>query len=231
MPPSPALRLAGRLDRLAGGSAGLAGSFVRLGLLFLGTHLAADHLDDAILALFEALRGLAELHLSGPAMGAAAALGMVPGRLLLWRGLALAPAAAALALAVELETVALLWSTVAFVPRDAPATWAHWRRALGLRAVVRPLVLLGVVLAGAWSLGMAIEDALPPGAWAQAAGVLVAGGVLLRHGLDLLRRCGGALDPAPPLWAGAAAAVLLAPVGALAWREGVPVGGLLGGIA
>lgn len=227
LPHSRLRRLWSLTDRLAGGSAGLGAGLVRLGLLLLGAHLAADHLDDAVLVAFESAEQLATRHLEGPALGAAAALGLAPGRLLVWQDLPLGALAAWTALAVELGTVFVLWSSVVLVPNAREASWTRWRAALGLRAVARPAALAGIVLAGCWSLSMAVEDMLPPSPLARSAGVLLGGAVLLRHGLDLLRRCVVALEPRPPPLAGGLEALLLAPLTVLAWREGVPVWGAL----
>lgn len=227
VPRSRLRRLLGLTDRLAGGTAGLGAGLVRLGLLLLGSHLAADHLDDVVLGVFGAAEQLATRHLEGPALGAAAALGLAPGRLLVWQGLPLGALATWAALVVELATVLVLWSGVVLVPDARDASWARWRAALGLRAVVRPVALTGIVLAGCWSLAMAVEDVLPPSPLARAAGVLLGGAVLLRHGLELLRRCVVALEPEPRPLAGGLEALALAPLTVLAWREGVPVWGAL----
>jgi len=210
-----------KTDAAAGGLARLATTLGQCALVVLGVHLAADNLDDRVLVGLTAAVELAERLLAGTG-----------GRLLAGaegtlEGLPLPALAACSALAVETAAVGLLCGAFLLTPRQARPSWCAWRRALGVRAVVVPVVLSGVLLAGAWSLAMSVEDVLPASPVAPWAAGLVALAALLRFGEPAWSRAVAALEPPQRFTEGLAAALVLAPVGLLAWMYGVPLWGLL----
>ena len=225
--PQRILRGLAASDRLAGGLARLATTWGQLALVALGTHLAADTLDDAFAAGLALLQQQADAHLSGPLGGLAEALGYPYVTFFLWDSLPTAAVAAWAALSVELTTTALLCGAFILTPRQAPLSWAAWRQARCIHALLLPPALLGVVLAGSWSLAMAAEDLLPPSPIAAWAAGALGIATLLRFGLPALARAIAALDPEPPWRRGLLAAPFLSTIGGLAWLHGVPVWGWL----
>lgn len=111
----------------------------QVALVVLGTHLAADRMDDDLGRL------LAGLPLAWPdpqtpiVAGAWMALGME--------------------LAVALWALLALARTAETDVRDG----REWARRLSVHNVVGPLFWLPVSLAGSWVIAMAVEDALPAG--------------------------------------------------------------------
>jgi uncharacterized membrane protein len=199
-------------DRAAGGLARVATTLGQVALVCLGVHLAADQLDDRVLALLQAGQGLLDAHLAVPLGRAAAAVGLDQGHVAVWELIPVAVVATWIALAMEL----------------GPAlSWAAWRQALSLHAVVLPLALAGVLVAGSWSMAMAAEDLLPAHASARIAGGLLGLAVLLRFGLPAWGRAVGALERSGRLRRDLLTAAAIAPVGLLAWMHGVPLWGWL----
>lgn len=217
---SLAWRTAAGLDRMAASVARAATGIGQVGLVALGVHLAADRLDDRLLSLLQALGQALDRHLAPPLMGLAERLGWPSDALWFWTDAPWPTAAAGGALLAELCALLLLVGAFLLVDRDARWSWRGWWAARSIHAVVAPLTLAGAVAAGAWSLGMAVEDAVG-GSAGQALAIGLAALVLLRFGLPALRRGVAGLTPAPPLH-GVRAAVVLLPIGLLAWREGTP---------
>src|SRR5204862_3514502 len=106
----------------------------QIALVFLGVHLAADQLDDRI------ARGLAAI---------------------VWFDVDLVVPAAWLALFVELAADVLFAGAILLTEPQRRPTFRAWRRVRSVEAVVLPLSLAGVILAGGWSLAMGIEDLIP----------------------------------------------------------------------
>ncbi|MCK6506416.1 hypothetical protein L6R53_24090 [Myxococcota bacterium] len=220
-------------DRAAGGLARGLATAGQCALVVLGVHLAADNLDDRVLALLTAAQGLADQHLAEPLQTARAWLGRPPGAPP-WDALPLAPLAATAALLVELLATALLWGGFLLSPRAPALDLRRYRAALSPRAIVLPLCLSGVLLAGAWSLSMALEDLLPAGPASRPAAALVGLATLARFGWPAWARTVACLEPPRRRAEGLPSALVLAPVGLLAWLHGVPIWGplaalLLGG--
>ena len=213
-------------DRAAGAVASAATTLGQLALVALGVHLAADQLDDRLVeAALWTQSGLDAL--LGPALDAAAgALDTTPDGWRLWERVPVVPVAVSAALLVEVAALALLSAGFLLTPRGPRLSWRAWRAAASVGAVVVPLALSGVLLAGAWSMAMGAEDLLPRSVLARPAAAALGGVVTLRFGWPAWRRSVAALDPDPPWHAGWRSALVLAPVGALAWTHGVPLWGL-----
>lgn len=202
-------RVLARSDDVALGVARLATTLGQCALVALGVHLAADNLDDRLLALLvraqealpEVLRPGGELPLPSLAAGAA--------------------------LLVEAAATLLLWDGFVLSPRAPVLSWGAFRRAACVRALVLPAALAGVLAAGAWSLAMALEDLLPAGPLSPWSAGLVGLAALLRFGGPAWVRAVASLEP-PRRWSvGLPSALVLAPVGALAWIHGLPLWGWL----
>lgn len=175
----------------------------QLALVVLGVHLAADRLDDA-LAGWLASSGIPWPEPEQPLMVGT------------WA-------------AVLLELGVVAWATVTLFrasapPVDGPRAWA---RRWSVHGVVAPLFWAPTALAGAWVIGMAVEDGVAP-LWADAAAPLAiaaAGLVGLRLGLTgLLRVVAGTPVPVRR-WEGLLAAPPVLLVAGLAIRHGLPIWG------
>jgi hypothetical protein len=221
------MRVLAASDRFAGGVAQAASTLAQMALVALGVHLAADTVDDRVLDLLMGGQAWADAHLTGLHAAAAEQLGMAWDTFVWWPAIPVAPISAGLALVLELAADALLVGTFLLTPREAALEWGRYKRALGVRAVVVPLALSGVLVAGAWSLAMAAEDALPGSAVAPWAAGLLGLVALLRMGVPAWTRAVAALDP-PRRWhEGLAPALVILPVGLLAWAHGAPIWGWL----
>lgn len=219
--------LLAKSDALAGGVASVATTLGQCALVALGVHLAADNLDDRVLSGLTALQTQADQHLAEPFGRLAAFVGQDSSAFLFWDGLPLGVGSAWIALCVEAVATVLLWGSFVLTARRVSWSWPRFKRALSVQAVVLPAALAGVLLAGTWSLAMGVEDVLPAHRITPWAAGLVALAALLRFGWPAWSRAVVALEP-PPRWTrGAAAALVLVPVGALAWVHGVPLWGLL----
>lgn len=214
-------------DRAAGSVARAATTLGQLALVALGVHLAADHLDDHLVtAILAAQAGLDSL-LAGPAQQVADAIGWAPESLQLWDRVPVVPVAAGAALVAELAADTLLAASFLLTQRDPVVRWQDWRASLSVHAMVLPVVLAGVLVAGAWSMSMAVEDLLPLSPLSRPAGAMLGLVVLARFGLPAWKRAVAALEPGSPAWTGVLTATLLVPMGGLAWVHGVPIWGLL----
>ncbi len=214
-------------DRAAGGLARIATTLGQAALVCLGVHLAADQLDDRVFAGLTGLQGLADSHLAGSLGALAEALGQPTERFLFWDGLPLAAASAWAALAVELLAIALLCASFLLTSRQPQLSWARWRGAFSVQAVVLPLTLAGTLLAGAWSLSMATEDLLPSSPVAPWAAGVLALAAFLRFGWPAWARAVSSLERSGRLRLELLGALVLAPVGLLAWMHGLPIWGWL----
>jgi len=210
-------------DRTAGGIARLSTTLGQIALVLLGVHLVGDQLDDL---LFVALSGVVDA-LEGPAARVMASLNRPHGTTPLLSNLPLTAAAVWGALCVEVAASAALIAAFVLSTRRPSLSWADYRSALCVHAVVMPLSLAGVLLAGCWSMAMATEDLLPLSTLAPWAAGLLALAVGARFGLPAWIRAIGALSEAKSWRQGALLSLLLLPIGALAWRHGVPVWGWL----
>ncbi len=210
-------------DRAAGGIARLSTTLGQIALVILGVHLVGDQLDDLLLG---AMSGAVEA-LDGPLSRLTAALDRPHGTTPRLSDLPLTTAAAWGALCVELAASAALSAAFVLSSRRPELSWASLRGALCVHAVVMPLALAGVLLAGCWSMAMAAEDLLPVSDIAPWAAGILAAAVGGRFGLPAWLRALGALSPATSWRQGLWLSELLLPVGVLAWRHGVPVWGWL----
>ncbi len=224
-------RLLGRLlrgsDRAAGGLARVSATLGQVALVCLGVHLAADQLDDRALAGLTALQGWLDTTLAGPLGGAAESMGMGFDALLFWDGLPLSTMSAWLALVVELLAAALLCSSFLLTGRKPTLSWSAWRSALSIHALVLPITLAGVLLAGSWSMAMAAEDLMPVHVASRWAAGLLGLAVLLRFGLPAWGRAVAVLERSGKPRRDLLVALVMTPVGLLAWMHGVPIWGWL----
>lgn len=175
----------------------------QLALVVLGVHLAADRLDDALAGW------LAASPIPWPEPEQPLTLGT-------WA-------------AVGLELAGVAWATLTLFRASAPpvAGAREWVRRGSVHTWLAPLFWAPTALAGAWVLGMAVEDAVA--AWAPAAaapcGWVAAGLVAWRLGLTGLLRVVVA-TPVPVRRAeGAWAAAPILLLTAFAVRFGLPVWG------
>ena len=224
-------RLLGRLlkggDRAAGGLARVATTIGQIALVCLGVHLAADQLDDRTLTGLTALQGWLDSSLAGPLGSAAEALGQDFDAFLLWDKLPLATMSAWLALVVELLAAALLCASFLLTGRSPKLSWKAWRQAMSVHAVVLPVTLAGVMLAGSWSMAMATEDLMPVHLASRVAAGLLGLAVLLRFGLPAWGRAVAVLERSGKPRRDLLVALVITPVGLLAWMHGVPLWGWL----
>jgi hypothetical protein len=221
------MRVLAASDRLAGGVAKAAATLAQMALVALGVHLAADTVDDRVLELLLGCQSWADAHLTGAHVAVAEKLGMAWDTLVWWPSVPVAPISAGLALVLELAADALLVATFLLTPRGASLEWSRYKRALSVRAIVTPIALAGVLVAGAWSLAMAAEDLLPHSPVAPWAAGLLGLAALVRMGAPAWSRAVAALDP-PKRWTdGLAPALVMLPVGLLAWAHGAPIWGWL----
>lgn len=175
----------------------------QLALVILGVHLAADRLDDLV----------------------ASAVGWIPvSEESDW---AQVPAAW-VALAVELVVIARAATLLALTEATPTLRLGDWRDLRSVDGLVAPVFWVAVAGAGAWSLGMAVEDTLAAytstdaGRWV---GLAVAIAVVLRLGLPGLLRVIGGLR-GPRRWTdGLVWAPALAGVAIVAVRHGWPIWG------
>jgi len=214
-------------DRAAGGLARVATTLGQIAMVCLGVHLAADQLDDRLLVLLTAAVDQIDTAMADPLGRAAMAVGLERGDVALWTRIPVAAASAWAALVVELLAAVVLCGSFLLTPRRPALSWNAWRAALSIHAVVLPLSLAGVLVAGSWSMAMAAEDLLPSSVVAQVAAGLLGLAVLLRFGLPAWTRAVGALERSGRARRDLLAALTIAPVGLLAWMHGVPLWGWL----
>ena len=175
----------------------------QLAVLILGIHLAADQLDDHLLGLI----ATAPINWPDPEMPIAVAV---------WSALAL-------------ELLVVTWAAIALWRSllAEPISRDNWRQTITIASFVGPLFWVPVSLAGAWVVGMAVEDVLF--AWipdfAFHIGWIVAGLVAWRlalTGLIRLVRC----RPARKRWSeGLGWAPALLGFAVLAVLYGLPIWG------
>ena len=214
-------------DKAAGGLAWFAATLGQIALVCLGVHLAADQLDDRLMGWLSTGQRFLDENL-GELLGSAGdTLGLGHDAMTVWTRIPLATISAWTALVVELGACGILCAAFLLTSRKPKLSWTRWRQALSIHAVVMPLTLAGVLIAGSWSMAMAAEDLLPASPitiWA-AAGLGLA--VLLRFGLPTWGRAVGALEASGKARRDLLTALLLAPIGLLAWMHGVPFWGWL----
>jgi hypothetical protein len=186
-------------DRAAAWIARNASTLGQVALVCLGVHLASDRLDDLI------ARGMTALAAR-------------------WIDANFVVPAAWVALGVELAADVLFAGAILLTDAKRRPSFRAWRRVRSVESVVLPFSLAGVLLAGGWSLAIGIED-LIPGARIGAAALAIA--ALLRFGWPAWSRAVSHLER-PSRWTrGLAPALVLAPIGWLAWTHGVPIWGWL----
>lgn len=179
------MRLLGKLDASLAVTRPLWLWFGQVALVVLGTHLAADRMDDALGLL------AAGLPIPWPDPNTPFVVGQ-------WAG-------------VVLEVAILVWAVRALfrTPENELKHPREWAGRFSVHNLVAPLFWLPVSLAGSWSIAMAVEDALPihPAstafAWGLAAIVALRLGVsavwLLLHSPPPPKRRVEGLLFAPPL--------------------------------
>ena len=188
----------------------------QLALIGLGLHLAADHLDDQVYA---ALSALVE-RLAGPLE----TLGLAPAS-----PDDLLEPSAWIALALELLTLLHAFNCITLTPLTPNLSPRGYRDALSVHALVLPLYWAPTALAGAWVVGMSVEDALAPFAPTPARWLGVITSVLIawRLGLSGLARVIGGLSAPKSRLQGILWAPLLLTFAALAAWYGLPWRGVL----
>ncbi len=214
-------------DKAAGGLAFVAATLGQIALVCLGVHLAADQLDDQVMGWLSAGQQFLDVHLAELLGSAAETFGMGPDAMTVWTMVPTATIAAWTALIFELVACAILSASFLLTTRKPKLSWSRYRKALSIHALVLPLALTGVLLAGGWSMAMAAEDLLPASAitpWA-AGGLGVA--VLLRFGLPAWGRAVGSLEASGKRRRDLLAALVILPIGLLAWMHGLPFWGWL----
>lgn len=210
------LRVILRLDELLSSTRPAWVGLGQLGVTVLGLHLAADRLDDLLLAALGAL--------SGPVNGL-----LVQAGLSAIESGALVTPAAWLALITELLLVVYLFDGLTLTPQQAELSGRAYLRALSPHAVALPLFWAPASLAGAWAVGMAMEDltaALSPAAGAVV-GPLVGLTVAWRLSWTGWRRVVTGLTPPQSRAKGLLWAPPLLGLGALAFWYGLPLRGYL----
>ena len=186
-------------DRAAAWIAQNASTLGQVALVCLGVHLATDRLDDLI------ARGLTAI--AAP-----------------WIDANFVVAAAWVALLVELSADVMFAGAILLTGSKRRPSFRAWRRVRSVESVVLPFALAGVILAGGWSLAMGIEDLIPN---ARVGAAALAMAALLRFGWPAWSRAVSHLER-PRRWTrGLGSALVLAPVGWLAWTHGVPIWGWL----
>lgn len=177
----------------------------QLALIVLGVHLAADKFDDV---LHSALLASALPFESPDQAVAIAAWGAV---------------------GLELLVVGRAIAALALTAHAPTRTFAEWKRDWSVDAVVLPLFWFVCALAGAWVVGMAVEDALAPFAPAVAAPAMLLTTALIgwRLGVSGVLRVIGGLDAPKRRVDGLPWAPVLLGVTALAARHGLPIWGWL----
>lgn len=205
-----------RLDGLLASSRPAWVGLGQLGVAILGLHLAADRLDDLLVPLLEQGRGpLNALLASGGFTGVEESALLRP--------------AAWTALATELLLVVYLFDSITLSPQQAELSGRAWARALSPHAVALPLFWAPASLAGAWAVGMAIEDVLAPHSAPLAGGLGKLVGLLVAWRLSWTgwRRVVTGLTPPKHRWKGLLWAPPLLGLGGLAFWYGLPIRGFL----
>lgn len=133
--------------------------FGQVALVVLGTHQAADRMDDAL------GRGVGQIPIGWEDPQTAFVIGR-------WVG-------------VVLEMLITLWAvrTLFRTTDNDLKQWKDWRDRWSVHNLMAPLFWLPVSLAGSWSIAMALEDALPVHPASTGVAWTVAGLVALRLGL------------------------------------------------
>jgi len=142
----------------------------------------------------------------------------------IWFDANLVVPAAWVALLVELAADGMFAGAILLTDPKRRPTFRAWRRVRSVESAVLPFSLAGVIVAGGWSLAMGIEDLIPN---ARVGATALAVAALLRFGWPAWSRAVSHLER-PSRWTrGLAPALVLAPIGWLAWTHGVPIWGWL----
>jgi hypothetical protein len=215
-------------DHVAGQLAARLATFGQLALAGLGTHLAADRLDDHILAWLLPVRDTVAEYTVPWLIGAAKGFGWAEGTFIGWADWSLVPASASIALGVELLALLIFAEAILLTPLHRVPSPRDWWKARSIHALMLPAALGSALLAGGWSLAMAAEDLLPPSEVAPYAAGLLAFAVLVRFGWPAWARAVADLKESGPRRRGLKRSVVLAPLLTLIWLEALPVWGLPG---
>ena len=189
----------------------------QIGLAILGVHLAADRLDDHVLQLLlwfnEHVITVMALKLGTHAP--------MPDQL--------TGPASWTALGLELVLDVYLFNCLALTPHEPKLDWDSYKRKLSVEAVLVPLFWAPVALAGAWVVGMAVEDVLlsTNEHLALVLGWSVAALVAWRLAWTGWKRVVGGLAVPKKRWRGLPWAPALVLVGGLATWHGLPIWGWL----
>jgi hypothetical protein len=189
----------------------------QIGLAILGVHLAADRLDDHLLQMLLWLNDHA-ITVVALKLGTSAPMPDQFESPSMWA-----------ALGLELVLDVYLFNCLALTPQDPRLSWETFKRRLSVEAVLVPLFWAPVALAGAWVVGMAVEDTLMSlnEMAALALGWLVAALVAWRLAWTGWKRVVGGLAIPRKRWRGLPWAPALILVGVLATWHGLPIWGWL----
>lgn len=191
------------LDALIARTRPLWAGLGQLALIVLGVHLAADKVDDV---LYNAL-------LASPLPWESPDSAVIYAR---WG-----------AVILEFAVVARAIGAIALTSHAPTRTFAEWKRDWSVDAVVLPLFWFVCALAGAWVVGMVVEDAVATRipALATPASLLTTLIIGWRLGVSGVVRVIGGLDAPKRRGEGLLWAVPLLLVTALAARHGLPIWG------
>ncbi len=189
----------------------------QIGLAILGVHLAADRLDDHLLQMLLWLNDHA-ITVVALKLGTSAPMPDQFESPSMWA-----------ALGLELVLDVYLFNCLALTPQDPRLSWETFKRRLSVEAVLVPLFWAPVALAGAWVVGMAVEDTLMSlnEMAALALGWWVAALVAWRLAWTGWKRVVGGLAIPRKRWRGLPWAPALILVGVLATWHGLPIWGWL----
>ena len=198
------LRFVTGLDRAVGSTRPLWQWLGQAGLVLLGVHLAADRLDDLV---YEALLAVPQSWVGAEQLASVAAWGAV---------------------ALELVVVLKVCGALLLTARDPQLSWRQWWNARSVDAWLMPVFWGATALAGAWTVGMSVEDLLADqhATGAMLIGWLVAALMAWRLGWTGWKRVVGAFVPGR-FSRGLGWAVAVAPLTLLTLMHGLPVWSLV----
>jgi len=194
------LRLVTGFDRAVGVTRPLWQWLGQAGLVLLGVHLAADRLDDLV---YDALLAIPQAQIGAEQLALVAAWGAV---------------------ALELVVVLKVCGALLLTAREPELSWRGWWSARSVDAWLMPVFWGAAALAGAWTVGMSIEDLLAEQGvvGAEIAGWGLAALMAWRLGWTGWKRVVGALAPGR-FSRGLGWALAVAPLTLLTLMHGLPV--------
>lgn len=213
-------------DKIAGKVAETTSTLGQISLICLGVHFAADQLDDKVLFGFHYLENLADIHLSSIAQNLAEKIGLEKNRLLIWTELPLEQMSTIGALLEELLVILIMARSIILSPKYPKLSFKLWKSVFSINAVVLPFTFGTVLIAGGWSMAMAVEDIIQI-PYSSVLGAIIGLLVVWRFGVNSLLRAIGALEKPNNHFYSLIEAIILLPIGILALIYGIPVWGLL----